>query len=238
MIGHARGPGPMSPQQRLRVEETIHQKWDPFRKHGIGGGSAFTWPVVGLAGDGPSPAASRATDASTPPRSSRWAAEMPMRRTHPLRHRRPLGCGPLPKGGAATRTKMKSDAVTAVGIALVDLPLAVEPHPLFRKTRTEMESCAGAPLARLTVTEVDSIRLTGGNYTKRAAVALTGSFHQHLPRLAQCGPWFHARQISTHCAPIGLPGAVSRQPPSLRPVPHGDAYCPRKRQEISHFLLL
>ena len=52
---------------------------------------------------------------------------------------------PFPiEGGAATRAKMKSDAVAAVGIALVDLPLAVEPHPLFGIGSTEMESRAGA----------------------------------------------------------------------------------------------
>jgi len=35
---------------------------------------------------------------------------------------------------------MKSNAITAVGISLVNLPLTVEPHPVFRITRTEMES--------------------------------------------------------------------------------------------------
>lgn len=40
-------------------------------------------------------------------------------------------------------------------MALVDLPLAVEPHPLFGICRTEMESRAGAPLARLAVAEVN-----------------------------------------------------------------------------------
>src|SRR6516164_8756272 len=77
---------------------------------------------------------------------------------------------PLPiEGGAATRAKMKSDAVTAVSIALVDLPLAVEPHPLFGIGSTEMESRAGAPLARLAVAKVNPIRLTRGDYSKRAA---------------------------------------------------------------------
>src|SRR5215469_16118326 len=76
---------------------------------------------------------------------------------------------------------MKSDAVTAVGVALIDLPLTVEPHPLFGIRRTEMESRAGAPLACLAVAEVNPIRLTCGNYSKRAAVALPGSFHQPLP---------------------------------------------------------
>jgi hypothetical protein len=54
------------------------------------------WPVVGLTGDGRSSAAGRATYTSTPPRSSRWAAERPMCQTRPPRLRRPLGCGPLP----------------------------------------------------------------------------------------------------------------------------------------------
>jgi hypothetical protein len=72
---------------------------------------------------------------------------------------------------------MKSNAVTAVGIALIDLPLAIEPHPLFGIRRTEMESRAGAPLACLAMTEVNPIWLTCGNYSKRAAVALPRSFH-------------------------------------------------------------
>jgi hypothetical protein len=72
---------------------------------------------------------------------------------------------------------MKSNAVTAVGIALVDLPLAVEPYPLFGVRRTEMESRPGAPLARLAVAKVNPIRLTCGDYSKQAAVALPGSFH-------------------------------------------------------------
>jgi len=72
---------------------------------------------------------------------------------------------------------MKSDAVTAVGVALVDLPLAVEPHPLFGIRRTEMESRAGAPLARVAVAKVNSIWVTCGYYSKGAAVALPGSFH-------------------------------------------------------------
>ena len=59
---------------------------------------------------------------------------------------------PFPiKGGAATWAKMKSDAVTAVGVALVDLPVAVKTHPLFGICRTEVKSRAGATLARLTV---------------------------------------------------------------------------------------
>ena len=50
-------------------------------------------------GGGPSSAVGRAKDASTPPRSSRWAVKMPMCRTHPPRLRRPLGCDPLPNKG-------------------------------------------------------------------------------------------------------------------------------------------
>src|SRR6516164_691208 len=78
---------------------------------------------------------------------------------------------------------MKSDAIAAVGIALVDLPIAVEPHPLFGIRRTEMESRAGAPLARLAVAQVNPIRFTCGNYSKRAAVALPGSLHRPSPWL-------------------------------------------------------
>ena len=89
---------------------------------------------------------------------------------------------PLPiEGGAATRTKMKSDAVAAVGIALVDLPLAVEPHPLFGIRRTEMESRAGAALASLAVAQINSIGFTRGNHSKRAAVALPDPFRCLLP---------------------------------------------------------
>src|SRR6516165_5689771 len=56
----------------------------------------LTWPVVGPVGGGPSSAVGRATDASIPQRSSRWAVGMPMCRMHRPRHHRPLGCGPLP----------------------------------------------------------------------------------------------------------------------------------------------
>jgi hypothetical protein len=72
---------------------------------------------------------------------------------------------------------MKSDAVAAIGVALVDLALAVEPHPLFGIRRTEMKSGARAPLARLAVAQINPIWFTYGTYSKRAAVALPGSFH-------------------------------------------------------------
>ena len=52
---------------------------------------------------------------------------------------------------AAIRAEMKSNAIAAVGIALVNLPLTVEPHPLFWIARAEMEGRAGAALARLAV---------------------------------------------------------------------------------------
>jgi hypothetical protein len=46
-------------------------------------GSAFILPVVGPADGVPSSAVGQSTDASTPPRSSRWAVEMPtVERTH------------------------------------------------------------------------------------------------------------------------------------------------------------
>jgi hypothetical protein len=64
---------------------------------------------------------------------------------------------------------MKSNAIAAVGIALVNLPLTVEPHPLFRICRAEMEGGggAGAALTRLAVAQIDPIRFTRGNYSKR-----------------------------------------------------------------------
>jgi hypothetical protein len=73
---------------------------------------------------------------------------------------------------------MKSNAITAVGVALVDLPLAVEPHLLFRIRRAEMEGGTCAALARLAVAQVDPFRITRGDDAKRATVALSGSFHQ------------------------------------------------------------
>jgi hypothetical protein len=76
---------------------------------------------------------------------------------------------------AAIRAEMKSNAITAVGIALVNLPLTVEPHPIFRITRTEMESGASPTLARLAMAQIHPIGFTRGNYSKRAAVALPGS---------------------------------------------------------------
>src|SRR5271154_800357 len=66
---------------------------------------------------------------------------------------------------AAVRAEMKSNAVAAVGVALIDLPLAVKPDLLFRIARTEMKG-AGATLASLAVAQVHPIRFTGGNYSK------------------------------------------------------------------------
>ena len=68
---------------------------------------------------------------------------------------------------AAIRAEMKSNAIAAVGVALVNPPLTMEPYPLFRITGTEMESGASAALARLAVAQVDPIRFTRGNYSKR-----------------------------------------------------------------------
>jgi len=82
---------------------------------------------------------------------------------------------------SAIRAEMKSNLITAVGVALVNLPLPIEPHLLFRKTCAEMESGTGAALACLTVAQVHPIRFTRGNYSKRAAVALPGSFHRSPP---------------------------------------------------------
>jgi len=52
---------------------------------------------------------------------------------------------------AAIRAEMKSNQIAAVGVALVDLPFAIEPHLFFPIRRTEMKSGTGAPLARLTM---------------------------------------------------------------------------------------
>ena len=71
---------------------------------------------------------------------------------------------------------MKSNAIAAVGVAFVDLPLAFEPHPLFRIRRTEMKGGAGATLASLAIAQINPIGFTCGNYSKRAAVTLPGSF--------------------------------------------------------------
>src|SRR5947209_20556943 len=55
---------------------------------------------------------------------------------------------------------MKSDAIAAVGIALVNLPLTVKPHLLFRKRRAEMEGRAGATLTSLAIAPINPIRFT------------------------------------------------------------------------------
>ena len=105
------------------------------------------------------------------------------------------------KRGAAIRAEMKSNAIAAVGIALVNLPLTVKSHLLFRKRRAEMESRAGAALTRLAVAQVDPIRLSRGNYSKRAAVALPDPFHRLLPT------WFN-RIFGRSC---GLPSSGLEQ---------------------------
>ena len=88
------------------------------------------------------------------------------------------------ESAAAIRAEMKSNAIATVGVALVDLPLAVEPHLLFRIRRAEVEGSAGAALASLAVAQVDPIRFTCGNYSKRAAVALPDPFHHSSPASA------------------------------------------------------
>src|SRR5271163_1892237 len=90
---------------------------------------------------------------------------------------------------AAVRAEMKSNAIATVGVALVDLTLAVEPHLLFRKRRAEMEGRAGATLARLAMAQVNPIRIARGDDSKRATVALRGSFHRLPPRLVYAPLW-------------------------------------------------
>ena len=82
---------------------------------------------------------------------------------------------------AAIRAEMKSNAIAAVGVALVDLPLAIEAYLLFLVRRAEMESGASTTLARLAVAQINPIRFTRGNYSKRTAVALPDPFHRLLP---------------------------------------------------------
>jgi hypothetical protein len=88
---------------------------------------------------------------------------------------------------------MKPNAVAAVGIAVIDLPLAVKPDSLLRIARTEMKGGAGATLARLAVAQVHPIRFARGNYSKGAAVALPDPFHGSLPpQLTPVWPIFSA----------------------------------------------
>ena len=49
------------------------------------------------------------------------------------------------KRGAAIRAEMKSKPIAAVGVALIDLPLPIEPHSLFRKT---CAACKAVPVRR------------------------------------------------------------------------------------------
>jgi hypothetical protein len=59
----------------------------------------------------------------------------------------------------------------------VNLPFTVEPHPIFRITRIEMESGAGAALARPTVAQINPIGSPVAMMRSEAAVATPGSFH-------------------------------------------------------------
>src|SRR5438270_559394 len=94
---------------------------------------------------------------------------------------------------------MKSNAIAAVGITLVNLPLTVKPHLLFRKRRAEMEGRAGATLASLAIAQINPIGFTHGNYSKRAAVAFPDPFHRLLPT------WF-SRNLAD---PVGCRRAAS-----------------------------
>jgi hypothetical protein len=88
---------------------------------------------------------------------------------------------------------MKSKAIAAVGVTLIDLPLAVEPYLLFRIRRAEMECGTGAALPRLAVAQVHPIRFACDNYSKGAAVALPDPFQIPLPpQLMPVWPIFSA----------------------------------------------
>ena len=89
----------------------------------------LTWPMVGPGDGGPCSAACRARDASIPRRSvaGRWKCRC-VERTHCDPTDRWVAV-PFPiEGGAATRAKMKSNAVSAVGIALVALRSGCDLH--------------------------------------------------------------------------------------------------------------
>ena len=89
---------------------------------------------------------------------------------------------PFPiEGAAAIPAKMKTNAIAAVGVTFVDLPLPVEPYPRFRKSSAKMEGGPGTALACFAVAQIDPIRFTRGYHSQRAAVALPGSFHRHSP---------------------------------------------------------
>jgi hypothetical protein len=98
---------------------------------------------------------------------------------------------------------MKSNAIATVGVALVNLPLTVEPHPIFRITRTEMESGTSPTLARLAVAQIHPIGFTRGNHSKRASVALPDPFHSLLLT------WFN-RNLAD---PVGCRRAASNRKP-------------------------
>jgi hypothetical protein len=88
---------------------------------------------------------------------------------------------PFPiQGAAAVRAKMKSNAIAAIGIALINLALTVEMHPRFRIGRAEMESSTRPALARLAVAQVNPFWVTRRDNSKRAAVALPYPFHVSL----------------------------------------------------------
>ena len=96
---------------------------------------------------------------------------------------------------------MKSNAIATVGIAFVDLPLAIEPHPLFRIAGTKMESGASAALACLAVAQINPIG---------SPVAITRSEPQwHCPiRSIDLLPTWFGRILTD---PRGLPSSRFEQ---------------------------
>src|SRR5438270_13390856 len=84
---------------------------------------------------------------------------------------------------------MESNAIAAVGIALVNLPLTVKPHLLFRKRRAEMEGRAGATLTSLAIAQINPIRFTRGNYSKRTAMAFPDPFHRFSSPVRVAALW-------------------------------------------------
>src|SRR5215831_18148919 len=102
------------------------------------------WRVVDPASGARSLVVDQATNRSTPPRSSRWAVESRrIERTNFYSADRRVAISFPIDRGPAIRAKVKSNAITAVGISLVDFLLTHQSHLLFRISRTEMESGAG-----------------------------------------------------------------------------------------------
>src|SRR5439155_26312299 len=87
---------------------------------------------------------------------------------------------------AAIGAEVEADPVAAVGLALVNLALAFEPHLVLPIARAEMKGGTGAAPAGLAVTEIDALRLAGGDDPQLTAMTLRHPFHWRLRRDRWC----------------------------------------------------